>query len=136
MQASIFDKPVVIVGGGVTGLVSAQLLTEAGAKVVVIEKLDDVGGLARSYIYDQHGEQVSSSDYLSPQRSDGFVFDCGPHRFDVTNPNVHAFVRRVLGDRVTDFPRKSEVYFKDSYYAWPIKPQNLVQLPPTAGYCQ
>ena len=33
MQASIFDKPVVIVGGGVTGLVSAQLLTEAGAKV-------------------------------------------------------------------------------------------------------
>ena len=112
MLPSIYDKPVVIVGAGVTGLVSAHLLAEAGVKVIVVECLNDVGGLARSFIYE-----------------DEFVFDCGPHRFDVTNPNINAYVRRILGDRLTKFPRKSEVYFKGKYYDWPIKPQNLIQLP-------
>ncbi|MEC7986726.1 MAG: NAD(P)-binding protein [Myxococcota bacterium] len=113
MSASIFDKPVVIVGGGVAGLVTAHLLAEAGVKVVVIECLEDVGGLARSFIYHKD-----------------FVFDCGPHRFDVSNPTIKSYVKRILGPRSTDFPRKSEVYFKGKYYAWPIKPQNLIQLPP------
>ena len=69
MGASIFEKPVVIVGAGVAGLVCAHLLAKAGVRVVVVECLDDVGGLARSFRY-----------------HDEFVFDCGPHRFDVTNP--------------------------------------------------
>ena len=91
---------------------TAHLLLEAGAKVVVIEKMEQVGGLARSYVYE-----------------DNFVLDCGPHRSDVTNPNVNAYVSRILKDRGTNFPRKSEVFFKGKYYDWPIKPQNLVQLP-------
>ena len=33
------DKPIVIVGGGVTGLVTAHLLLERGQKVIVVEKL-------------------------------------------------------------------------------------------------
>ena len=111
MPPNITDKPVVIVGGGVTGLVAAHLLAEAGIKAIVIEKLADAGGLARSFVYDD------------------FVFDCGPHRFDVSNPNINAYVRRILGTQMTEFPRKSEVYFKGKYYAWPIKPQTI-QLPP------
>ena len=117
MSASIFDKPVVVVGAGVAGLVTAHLLAEAGVKVIVIECLQDVGGLARSFIY--HKE---------------FVFDCGPHRFDVSNPTIKSYVQRILGSRSTDFPRKSEVYFKGKYYGWPIKPQNLLQLPQSLRY--
>ena len=113
MVASIFDKPVVIVGAGVAGLVCAHLLAKSGVRVVVVECLDDVGGLARSFTY-----------------HDEFVFDCGPHRFDVTNPKIGTYVRDILGSRSTEFPRKSEVYFKGKYYGWPIKPQNLIQLPP------
>lgn len=113
MVASIFDKPVVIVGAGVAGLVCAHLLAQAGVRVVVVECLNDVGGLARSFTY-----------------HDEFVFDCGPHRFDVTNPKISTYVRDILGSRSTEFPRKSEVYFKGKYYGWPIKPQNLFQLPP------
>ena len=60
MSPSIHDKPVVIVGAGVAGLVCAHLLAEAGIKVVVFECLDDVGGLARSFVYQKE-----------------FVFDCG-----------------------------------------------------------
>ena len=109
---NVFDGPVVIVGAGVTGLVTAHLLAEAGAEVVVIEKLPLVGGLARSFHYDD------------------FVFDCGPHRFYTANPNVSSYLDRILSRHGTFFPRKSEVFFKGKYYGWPIKPQNLLQLPP------
>ncbi|NOY24910.1 MAG: NAD(P)-binding protein [Oligoflexia bacterium] len=111
-SVSVFDAPVVVVGAGVAGLVSAHLLAEAGADVVVIEKLPMVGGLARSFVYDKQ-----------------FVFDCGPHRFDTSNEHVKTYLDRLLGDNGTFFPRKSEVYFKGQYYGWPIKPQNLLQLP-------
>ena len=106
------EKLIVIVGGGVTGLVTAHILLEQGAKVVVIEKLPVLGGLARSFRYDN-----------------GFVFDCGPHRFDIGNPNVKAYLERILEDNHTHYPRKSEVYFKGKYYGWPIKLKNLLQLP-------
>jgi len=110
-ESTVFDGPVVVVGGGVAGLVSAHLLLEAGCEVVVIEREPQVGGLARSFAYDD------------------FVFDCGPHRFHTENPNVAAYLERVLRGHSTFFPRVSEVYFKGKYYGWPIKPQNLVQLP-------
>lgn len=114
---TVYDGPVVVVGGGVAGLVTAHMLAEAGADVVVIERNPQLGGLARSFTYDDMGPE-------------SYVFDCGPHRFDTTNPNIEAYVKRILRDEGTFFPRKSEVFFKGSYYAWPIKPQNLVQLPP------
>ena len=109
---SVFDGPVVVVGGGVTGLVTAHLLAESGVQVVLVEKHDRVGGLARSYDYD------------------GFVFDFGPHRVHTENPNIKAYLDRVLEGEVTAFPRTSEVYFEGSYYRWPLHPKNLVQLPP------
>ncbi len=105
------DGPVVIVGGGVAGLVSAHLLQEAGCETVVLEKFHTVGGLARSYQYDD------------------FVFDIGPHRFHTENPVVKAYLDRVIQGDGTWFPRVSEVYFKGAYYSWPIKPRNLLQLP-------
>lgn len=108
-----FNGPVVIVGAGVAGLTTALLLQEAGAEVVVIEKLSQVGGLARSYKYDD------------------FIFDVGPHRFHTENPNVAAFLDRILKGDATWFPRVSEVYFRGKYYSWPLKPQNLTQLPPS-----
>ena len=111
-QSTVFDGTVVIVGGGVAGLITAHLLTEAGCKVVVIEKLPIVGGLARSFHYDD------------------FTFDCGPHRFYTANPNVSNYLDRVIKRHSTFFPRKSEVFFKGKYYGWPLKPQNLAQLPP------
>jgi protoporphyrinogen oxidase len=111
----VYDGPVVVVGGGVCGLVTAHLLAEAGSKVVVVERQPTLGGLARSFVYE------------------GFVFDIGPHRFHTANPNVHAWVHRILEDEATSFPRLSEVYFRGRYYHWPLKPQNLTQLPPSVA---
>lgn len=111
---SVFDGPVVVVGAGVTGLVTAHLLAEAGAKVIVIEREEEIGGLAKSFTYD-----------------DGFVFDIGPHRFHTANPNISTYLDRVLHRHATFFPRKSEVYFQGDYYRWPLHPKNLLQLPPS-----
>ncbi len=108
---SVFGGPVVVVGGGVAGLVTAHLLAESGAEVVVVEKFTTVGGLARSYRYGD------------------FVFDCGPHRFHTENPNIKSYLDRVLLGHATAFPRRSEVYFEGKYYRWPLHPKNLLQLP-------
>ncbi len=111
MPVNVFEGPVVVVGAGVAGLVTAHLLAEAGVKVIVVEKFTKVGGLARSYVYDE------------------FVFDVGPHRFHTENPNIKAYLDRVLEGHATAFPRRSEVYFAGQYYRWPLHPKNLVQLP-------
>ncbi len=111
-QHSDSKKPIIVVGGGVTGLVTAHILSEQNQPVIVVEKLATLGGLARSFKYDN-----------------GYVFDCGPHRFDVGNPNVKAYIGRILEENCTNYPRKSEVYFKGKYYGWPIKLKNLLQLP-------
>lgn len=110
-KPTVFDGPVVVVGGGVAGLVTAHLLAESGAQVVVVEKFERVGGLARSYVYGD------------------FVFDVGPHRFHTENPNIKAYLDRVLQGHATAFPRRSEVYFAGKYYRWPLHPKNLAQLP-------
>ncbi|MED5370852.1 MAG: FAD-dependent oxidoreductase [Myxococcota bacterium] len=110
---NVHDGPVVIVGGGVTGLVSAQLLLEAGCEVVVIEREPLAGGLARSHRYE----------------GGDWTFDIGPHRFHTENPNIKAYLDRVIKGECTLFPRCSEVYFQGKYYRWPLHPKNLLQLP-------
>lgn len=53
----------VIVGAGLSGLTTAALLSEAGERVLVIEKNKSLGGLAQSYQLDE------------------ITFDLGPHLF-------------------------------------------------------
>ena len=69
----------VVAGAGVAGLTIGRQLSSGGHRVTVLEKLDVVGGLARSWHYGD------------------FHFDVGPHRFHTENPRVAAFIRETLG---------------------------------------
>ncbi len=107
------EKPVVIVGAGVTGLSLAWLLSEQGIPSVVIEKEDRPGGLARSFQYD------------------GFTFDIGPHRFHTDVPRINDFILDVLADGCIRIPRKSQVRFHGAFYPWPLHPSyTLLRFPP------
>ncbi len=67
-------EPVLIVGGGLTGLVAAEQLERAGTPTVVLEREAEPGGACRSH------------------RGDGFVFDYTGHLLHVARPETEAYL--------------------------------------------
>lgn len=103
---------VIIVGAGVAGLTAGYLLSHKGFEIVVLEKEDRVGGLARSFYYDK------------------FFFDIGPHRFHTDDKAVQKFVEEVLGENKIVIPRSSGVWMFGEYYDWPLDWRIIFKLPP------
>lgn len=104
--------PIVIVGAGVAGLTLGYLLSHAGKSVVLVEKEDRVGGLARSYRYGD------------------FTFDIGPHRFHTDDQEVLRFIKEVFEKDHTVIRRRSGVYMFGKYFDWPLGSSSLFKLPP------
>jgi protoporphyrinogen oxidase len=67
-------EPVLIIGGGLTGLVAAERLERAGSPAVVLEREAEAGGACRSL-----------SD-------NGFVFDYTGHLLHVARPETEAYL--------------------------------------------
>ena len=99
-----------IVGAGATGLTLAYELLKAGASVLLIERDDRVGGLAKSHSYDGH------------------IFDTGPKRFHTYDPVVLDFLAHVEADMLR-IRRSTEVYFLSRYFEWPLRPRDLFRMP-------
>ena len=108
-------KRYVIVGAGAAGLTLAYHLCKAGLPVTVLEKEAEVGGLARSFHYDD------------------WHFDIGPHRFYSANPMVKKFLAEVLADDFIEIPRSSAVHYMGHYHEWPLRLETLRKLPPTVA---
>lgn len=112
-MSDVDNKPIVIVGAGITGLSLGYLLAKRGMKTVIIEKEDVPGGLARSFKYDE------------------YTYDIGPHRFHTEDKTVEKFIRDVLAEDVHTIDRKSCVQFKGEFYPWPLHPSYvLAKFPP------
>lgn len=105
------SKPDVIVGAGVAGLTLADRLAASGGRVVVLERENSPGGLARSF------------------RIDDFIFDIGPHRFHTSDSVVEEFVLEVLAGSYEVIPRASSVYLRGRYHSWPLSLSGLAKLP-------
>lgn len=102
------DRKVVIIGGGPAGLTAAYELTKYDFSPTVLEKLDKVGGIART------------EDYK------GYHFDMGGHRFFTKSVEVNAFWHEILGNDFLHRPRLSRIYYKNKYFNYPLKPWNAL----------
>ncbi|GAB1402124.1 hypothetical protein MASR1M68_10350 [Elusimicrobiota bacterium] len=96
------NKNIIMIGAGITGLVSAYELLKQGHKVVIIEKEADVGGLARSFKYDN------------------MTFDIGPHRFFSDKETINTYIKNTLNNDFFNIARLSAVFFEGKYYKWPL----------------
>lgn len=106
------NRKIIVVGAGIAGLTLCCRLSAAGYSPVLIEKERSVGGLARSYTYD-----------------DGYTFDIGPHRFYTEVPDVLAFIHDILGDDFLTIGRKSSVKMFDRIFEWPLDRSSLLKMP-------
>jgi protoporphyrinogen oxidase len=98
----------VVLGGGPAGLAAAYELTKHGAPVTVVERLDRVGGLART---------------LSHQ---GCLFDIGPHRFFTKNQEVRQLFLDVMADDALLVPRLTRILYRGRFFNYPITPFNAM----------
>jgi protoporphyrinogen oxidase len=97
---------IVVIGGGPSGLAAAHEAVGRGARVIVVERLDQVGGLARTLEFE------------------GSRFDIGPHRFFTKNDEVRNLFTEVLGDDLISVPRLTRILHDGVYFDYPLTPLN------------
>ncbi len=106
----------VIIGGGPAGLTAAHELTRHHYTPIVLEKLDKVGGLARTEQYK------------------GYFFDLGGHRFFSQSAEINRFWQEVLGADFLKRPRLSRIYYQNRFFHYPLRLfSTLLALGPLEG---
>lgn len=95
----------IIIGGGPAGLTAAYELQKNSDLIrpIVFEAGRIVGGISRT------------------ESHNGYRFDIGGHRFFTKVPEVEAMWHEVLGDDFITRPRLSRIYYRDKFYAYPLK---------------
>ena len=93
----------VVLGAGPAGLASAYLLTKHSYKVTVVERDSVVGGLAKSFKWQN------------------FILDLGPHRFFTKMTQVLQLWHEVLGEDQVTVKRLTRIYYSGKYFLYPIR---------------
>ncbi|MEK7606205.1 MAG: FAD-dependent oxidoreductase [Patescibacteria group bacterium] len=108
---------VLIVGAGPAGLACARELSKAGVPFILLEKESSVGGLARTYTFEE----------------DGLVFrtDNGPHRFFSKNKYLYEFIEELLQEKWITVRRQTRQLIDGKFYDYPI---NLMQALRNIGF--
>jgi protoporphyrinogen oxidase len=106
-------KQVTILGGGLAGMSCAVACVRAGAEVVVLEREDRVGGLARSFT------------------EEGYTYDMGPHRLLIHAPEDVSEFNSLLGQSLLLKERKSRIFLKGRFFHYPLRVGNAIfSMPP------
>lgn len=97
-----------IIGAGPAGLTAAHFLAGSKMQVLVVEKSDKVGGLARTEVYK------------------GYRFDIGGHRFYTKIGAVDALWRQMLGADFRRTQRLSRICYRNKFFHYPLEPWNTL----------
>ena len=101
---------VVVVGAGISGLLTSLALAKEGRNVLVLEKSPDIGGVCRSY--DVDGYQVDTGPHIITRVENGPLRELMDQYFDVVPnfvPHGRYYVR--LNNRVKPFPWNLQGWF-------------------------
>ncbi len=101
-------EPIVIIGAGPAGLAAAYELVRQGGKPVLLEKSDQIGGLARTESY---------RDYY---------FDIGGHRFFTKIEKIGQLWRRMGGADFIKVTRMSRIYYRGRFFNYPLRIVNAL----------
>jgi all-trans-retinol 13,14-reductase len=103
-------KDVIVVGAGISGLLTALALSKEGRDVLVLERSPFVGGVCRSY--EVEGYQVDTGPHIITRLEGGPLKELMQKYFDVVPnfvPHGKYYVR--LGGRVKPFPWNLQGWF-------------------------
>ncbi len=104
---------VLILGGGPAGMAAAMELSRAGRTCTVVEKANQVGGLAKTLVF---------------QEPDGiYRTDIGPHRFYSKNKYLYDFIEDLLGEEWITVHRQTRFLVDGKYYFYPIRLGNVLR---------
>lgn len=98
----------VIIGAGPAGLAAGYEMSGKGAKVTILDRLKQVGGLSRTVTYD------------------GCRFDIGPHRFFTKNEEVNQLFLDVVAEDIIHVPRLTRIFYKNRFFDYPLTPLNAL----------
>lgn len=101
-----------ILGAGPAGMASAMELVRAGKHVTVVEKADQVGGLAKTLTYEEP--------------SGTFRTDIGPHRFFSKNQYLYDFIEDLLKEEWRQVQRLTRFCVEGKFYLYPIRIRNVL----------
>jgi len=94
----------IVIGAGPAGLTAAYILAKNGRDVLVLEQdASYVGGISRTASYK------------------GFLFDIGGHRFFSKSKEIVDLWDEILPHDFIERPRLSRIYYRDKFYAYPLK---------------
>ncbi len=99
---------VVIIGAGPAGLTAAYQLVKKNIQPIIVEKSDNVGGVARTEVYK------------------GYRFDIGGHRFFTHLKKVEQLWNEVLKEEFIKVPRLSRIYYRGRYFNYPLNVFNTL----------
>ena len=110
------QRPIVIVGGGITGLATAHALQESGCRnIILLESTARLGGTIRTHY------------------EDGFVIEVGPDSFLTTKPHAMELVRSlgIASELISPVFHSFLVYNNRRLFRIP---EGLVSLVPTSPF--
>ncbi|MEW5871698.1 MAG: NAD(P)/FAD-dependent oxidoreductase [Chloroflexota bacterium] len=92
-----------VIGAGPAGLAAAYQAVSQQLRPLVLEKSEQVGGLARTVIHS------------------GYRFDIGGHRFYTKVEMVQRLWEEMLGEDFIQVPRLSRIYYRGRFFNYPIE---------------